>query len=190
MFKTLYKNDRTYRALGVHRPRAPDPDRVADARWFDCEGRELRNQFKTGRIFSDFGQPNSKLAQLNHYPLGAMESFVLKSDRGRAVHDADQLGMDYWVERNFNIEEDTSIQAVSPLMQRWRDELLEDNALNQLHRQAVTWRKQRFETLLREERYRALFGRLLMAGPSRAVSAQAARFMVRFAQLPADSNDG
>jgi hypothetical protein len=190
MFKTLFRNDDTYRALGVHRPRSPDPDRVAAARWFDCEGRELRDQFKTRRIFSDFGRPNCKLAQLNHYPLGAMESFVLKSDRGRAVHGADQLGMDYWIERNFNIAEDTSIQAVNPLMRTWREELLADSALNRLHHQAVTWRTRRFEALMHEEPYRALFGRLLMAGPSRMVSSQGAQFMVRFAQSPDDSSDG
>jgi hypothetical protein len=190
MFKTLFRNDNTYRALGVHRPRSPDPDRVAAARWFDCEGLELRDQFKTRRIFSDFGRPNCKLAQLNHYPLGAMESFVLKSDRGRAVHGADQLGMDYWVERNFNIAEDTSIQAVNPLMRTWREDLLADSALNRLHHQAVTWRARRFEALMHEEPYRALFGRLLMAGPSRMVSSQGAQFMIGFTQSPDDSGDG
>ena len=37
MFKTLFKNDSTYRKFGVHRPRSPNPDRIAQARWFDGE---------------------------------------------------------------------------------------------------------------------------------------------------------
>ena len=48
MFKTLFRNDGTYRKIGVHRPRDnKDADRLASYRWFDCEGRELGEAFKT-----------------------------------------------------------------------------------------------------------------------------------------------
>jgi hypothetical protein len=51
MFKTLYRNGRTYRNLGVHRPRNPNPDRLESAQWYDCEGRALDPMFRTRRIF-------------------------------------------------------------------------------------------------------------------------------------------
>ena len=51
MFKTLYRNDGTYKKLGVHRPRQPDDSRLPNARWFDGSGRELDDRFKTRRIF-------------------------------------------------------------------------------------------------------------------------------------------
>ncbi len=183
MFKTLYRNDGTYRKLGVHRPRSPDPNRVAQARWFDGEGRELDEQFKTRRIFSNYGRPNYGLVQLNHYPLGAMESYVVKADRGRAVHSDHMLDVDYWVERNFCTDTDTSIARMAPLSTPLREALHADPVLGELHRQAVLWRKSRFLELMEQEPFRALFARLLMTPPSRPVDQQTARTLMHFANL-------
>ncbi|WP_353472048.1 glycosyltransferase family 2 protein [Salipiger sp. H15] len=167
MFKTLYRNDGTYAKLGVHRPRDPDSARLESARWFDGEGRALDAQFRTRRIFSNYGRSNYALAQLNHYPLGAMESYVLKADRGRAVHSADLLGLDYWVERNFNTDEDSSISALAGPVRALREGFAADPVLAGLHAGAVRWRKARFAALMAQEPFRALMGRLLMTPPSR-----------------------
>ncbi len=180
MFKTLYRNDGTYAKPGVHRPRAPDKSRVDAARWFDGEGRELDAQFRTRRIFSNYGKSNHGLAQLNHYPLGAMESYVLKAARGRAVHSDHMLDVDYWVERNFNTHEDTSIHGLKPLSAPILQELHADPELAALHARAVAWRHDRFAELMLEEPYRALFGRLLMTPPSRPVSRDAAKVLWRY----------
>ena len=182
MFKTLYRNDGTYRKPGVHRPRDPDRDRLERARWVDGNGERLPDHFKTKRIFSDFGRDNYGLVQLNHYPLGSLESYLLKTDRGRAVHEGDRLGMDYFVERNFNTETDTSISALSSQRTAILAELKADPTLSDLHDQAVQWRKDRFNALLAEEPYRALFGRLLMAQPSQPVAPESARFLHHHAQ--------
>lgn len=189
MFKTLYRNDGTYRNLGVHRPRNPRDEKLKSSRWFDGEGRELSEAYHSKYIFSQFGRSNYKLAQLNHYPLGAMESYVVKADRGRAVHADHMLGLDYWVERNFSIEEDRSVLATSPLVKQIRAELSMDPILSQLHIAAVKWRKTRFNELLAQEPYRALFGRLLMTPPSQPLPPQAAQFLLRHAraaQLPSE----
>ncbi|MBV2360726.1 glycosyltransferase family 2 protein [Thalassococcus sp. CAU 1522] len=190
MFKTLYRNDKTYRNLGVHRPRNPHPDRIEAARWFDGEGRELEALFRERRIFSTYGRSNYALAQLNHYPLGAMESYVLKADRGRAVHGDHVLGLDYWVERNFNTDEDRSIRALDAGVASKRAELAADPVLAQLHLAAVAWRQTRFETLMAQEPFRALFGRLLMAPPSRPVSLRAARLLAHHATRARVDNEG
>lgn len=189
MFKTLYKNNGTYRKLGVHRPRNPDPAKVDVARWFDCEGRELDAQFRNRRIFSNYGRPNYGLAQLNHYPLGAMESYIVKADRGRAVHSDHTLGMDYWSERNWSVEQDTSILNM-PRAAQLRADFAADTTLAQLHRQAVTWRKTRFDTLMAQEPYRALFARLLMSPPARPVTLEAARFLAAHATRAKSNNNG
>ncbi|WP_424986129.1 glycosyltransferase family 2 protein [Microbulbifer sp. S227A] len=181
MFKTLYRNDGTYRKLGVHRPRDPDPTRLAEARWFDGEGRALDQQFKTRRLFSNYGRSNYRLVQLNHYPLGAMQSYVLKADRGRAVHSDHLLGMDYWVDRNFNTDTDDSIAQTRPLSAPLRAELLADPRLGPLHDAAVAWRHARFRKLMEQEPYRALFARLLMTPPSQPVDIAAASALRQFA---------
>ncbi|MFK7755207.1 MAG: glycosyltransferase family 2 protein [Sedimentitalea sp.] len=181
MFKTLYRNDGTYAKPGIHRPRSPDRARLDHSHWYDAHGRKLDDQFKTRRIFSNYGRPNYGLAQLNHYPLGAMESYVLKADRGRAVHGDDLLGVDYWVERNFNIETDTTIKRMRPKSDVLRAAFHDDPALAARHRDAVDWRKARFHELMEKEPFRALFARLLMTPPSRPVTRQSARMLTQFA---------
>ena len=171
MFKTLYKNNGNYTKLGIHRPRQPQSDNM---RWFDGSGRELGKAFRNKRIFSDFGQDNYGLVQLNHYPLGAMESYILKSHRGRAVHGADKLGMDYWVERNFNDEIDTTIQSTSEARNAILGELLNNNSLQVSHNKAVAWRHDCFQTLMLEEANRALFGRLLITPSTHSISREKA----------------
>ena len=181
MFKTLYRNDGSYKKLGVHRPRQPAENRMDKVQWFDGSGRVLDDQFKTRRIFSNYGQDNYRLVQLNHYPLGAMESYVLKADRGRAVHSDHMLGMDYWGERNFNTDEDQSIQSLAPERTAILSELMADPVLLKLHQKAVDWRHKRFEILMRNEPFRALFGRLQMAQPSQPLSREQALKLIRHA---------
>lgn len=183
MFKTLYRNDGTYRKPGVHRPRDPDRERLDQARWYDGHGRPLPDLFRTKRIFSNYGRDNYGLAQLNHYPLGALETYVLKADRGRAVHSDDMLGLDYFVERNFNTDEDTTITAIAPRRTAELDALKADPTLASLHDAAVAWRHARFEVLLQREPFRALYGRLLMTPPTQPLSRRAAQFLVRHANL-------
>lgn len=179
MFKTLYRNDGTYAKPGVHRPRAPDKTRLEQAHWVDGNGDPLPPLFHTKRLFSDFGRDNYGLVQLNHYPLGALESYLLKADRGRAVHSDDLLGMDYFVERNFNTDTDTTISTLGPQRAEIRTELMSDPTLGQLHQSAVTWRKERFLNLLEQDHFRALYGRLLMTPPSRVLSRQEATFLMQ-----------
>ena len=184
MFKTLYRNSGVYRKIGIHRPRnLRDDAPLDDFRWFDCVGRELMGDFKTKRVFSNYGQDNYALAQLNHYPLGAMESYILKADRGRAVHSDQLLDVDYWVERNFNTEDDTKITRYRPARDAIMAMFFEDAQLAKLHERAVQWRKDRFMELMREEPFRALFGRLMMTPPSRPVSEVTGRTLAGFATL-------
>ncbi len=168
LFKTLVRNDGSYGKLGVHRPRAPVEGRMAGQCWFDGSGRALSVAFRTGRIFSDVGQETGALVQLNHYPLGAVESFVLKRDRGRGVHADTGLDAGYWVERNFDAVEDRSILGLDS--RGLREPLHADPVLGPLHRVAVAWRHDRFRTLMQDDAWRSLYGQLLMTGPTRVLN--------------------
>ena len=190
LFKTLFRNDGSYARLGVHRPRQPDPERMAAQRWFDGSGRELPESFHRTRIFSVLGQDNYGLVQLNHYALGAMESYLLKCDRGRANREASAFDMSYWAERNFPTAKDTSIAAIAPRSAPPRDGLRADPKLARLHGAAVAWRHARFGTLMLEEPFRALFGRLLLTPPSQPLSREAALFLNGFAVRAASNAAG
>ncbi len=183
MFKTLFKRDGIYQKLGVHRPRAPDRARLAEARWFDGSGRALGGAFLTNRVFSDYGQDNYALAQLNHYALGAAQSYVLKCDRGRANRAASPFDVSYWVERNFCDVEDVSCARMTRASEPLRAQWMADEVLGGLHSTALAARQARFAALMLEEPYRALFGRVLLAGPSRVLSAEAAEMMARYGRL-------
>ncbi len=179
MFKTLFRNDGAYRKLGVHRPRNPDPDR--DPRWFDGSGRAMP---PSNRLFSDYRQDNYQMAQLNHYALGAMESYLVKCDRGRANREASAFDLGYWVERNLCDVVDRSIAALDS--SALRAAFLADPVLGPLHRQAVQWRHARFAALMADEPWRALFGRLLMTRPSRALTPPEAALIHAHSPQPND----
>ena len=183
MFKTLYRNDGTYRKLGVHRPRSPDDDKLAKARWFDGSGRPLGSEFLKQKVFSPFGRDNYALAQLNHYPLGAMESYILKRDRGRVNRTGQDTGMSYWTERNWCVDEDRSIAALAPRRDIELAVLQDDPQLRALHATAVQWRRNRFAELMREEANRGLFGRLLMTPPAQPIHAKDVQILHNFAQI-------
>ncbi len=177
LFKTLFKVDGSYTKLGVHRPRSPDATRLQNQRWFDGSGRELPPVYHKTRVISPLGTDNFQLAQLNHYALGAMQSYLVKCDRGRANRDASAFDMGYWVDRNFSVVEDSSILALAPAVQPLIEQLKSDPNLAALHLTAVDWRHARFAALMADEPWRALFGRLLLTPPSRALSADQARLI-------------
>lgn len=179
MFKTLFRNDGSYARLGVHRPRALDPARAAQARWFDGAGRRLGAAFQTQRLFTDPGQDCQTLVQLNHYALGSMQSFVVKCDRGRANRAAAAFDMGYWIERNFCAVEDRSILSLDS--RALRAELAGDAVLARLHADAVAWRRARFAELMGDDRWRDFFGQLLLAPPSRVLDARAVAQIVEHA---------
>lgn len=187
LIKTLFRNDGSYARLGVHRPRKPDPDRMAAQRWYDGAGRRLPAEFHEGRIFTPPGSAPYDLVQLNHYALGSAESYLVKADRGRANRDASTFDMSYWVDRNFCDIEDRSILALDS--SDLRAELLADPVLGALHRQAVLWRQARFAALMAEEPWRALFARLMLAPPSRPLPQAALARLMRHA-VPAAPGSG
>jgi hypothetical protein len=110
-----------------------------------------------------------------------VDSYVLKADRGRAVHSDDLLGLDYWVERNLNEEDDLSALPIWDRAQPVRDAFAADPVLANLHAQAVTWRQNRFRALMAQDRYRDLYGRLLMSGTSHPIPADAAQMLTDLA---------
>lgn len=165
MYKTLFRNTGAFR-LGVHRPKG-------EFVWFDGAGRRLDGG--PARIFSALGVVNGSLAQLNHYALGSMEGYVVKAARGRANRDASAFDLGYWIERNLNHAEDRTILSLPSA--NLRDALAADAVLGPLHRAGQVWRKERFRSLMQDEAWRSLFGCLLMAGPSRALTAAQARLV-------------
>jgi Glycosyl transferase family 2 len=171
-FKTLFRNDGAYRKLGVHRPRNPEPDRLAGQCWINGSGNAMDASFHRNGVFSPLGEDHHRIAQLNHYALGAMESYVLKCDRGRANREGMPFDMGYWIERNFSDDEDRRLidGPLSGTVAGLRAQMAADSVLASLHAGAVAWRHARFAALMLDEPVRALFGRLRLTGPSQVLT--------------------
>lgn len=182
LIKTLFRNDGTYRGLGVHRPRGPDPARLDAARWVDGSGRDLPRAYRTGRLFGDYRVDSWRLAQVNHYPLGSMEGFMVKRDRGKPNRSAQDIGLAYWVERNLCHAEDRSILGLWPETRTHLDALRADPQLARLHAAGVAWRRARFAELMRAPAHRELFECLLLTPPTRPIRPEEARMLIGWAR--------
>lgn len=184
MVKTLFRNDGSFRKLGVHRPRNRNPD--VPARWVDGSGRPLPDSFLRGRVFTDPGSAPYALAQINHYALGSFCDYLVKVNRGRANRDAAPFDLGYWADRNFCDVEDHSALPIAdraePLLRGW----LADPVLGPLHKAAQDWRQARFASLMADESWRAFYGRLRMMPPSRPLTRAEAEAIRKYGQPEAD----
>lgn len=144
-FKSLYRNDGRYDRLGVHRPRLKEG--VQNARWVDGNGGILARV--PGTVVPTVA-PRYGLAQINHYALGAIESFLVKVARGRPNHTSEAIDLAYWSDRNFNTVDDTRIHKHLDAVTSGMQDLRQDPELNQHHIDGVAWRKARIATLLQQ----------------------------------------
>lgn len=142
-FKSLYRNDTRYDRLGVHRPALKKG--AHDAVWVDGNGHAQRDV--PGTVVPTLS-PRYGLAQINHYALGSMESFLVKVARGKPNHTGAPIDLAYWSDRNFNAIEDTRILRHQKTVQSGVDALMADAEIARLHHAGVVWRKARIAALL------------------------------------------
>lgn len=185
MIKTLFRNDGSYTRLGVHRPRQPDPERLDEQVWIGGTGAPLPARYARTGLYTPPSPQQYRTHQLNHYALGAMESYIVKCGRGRANREASTFDMSYWVERNFDSVEDRAIAPAAARAAPLLAELRADRVLGPLHDAAVAWRRARFEALMRDEPFRALFGRLLLTPATRPMSPERLAIFLRHARRAA-----
>ena len=112
LFKTLHRPS-AFQKPGVHRPRARRGEAPV---WHGPDGAPLPPGFAAapGAISLYGVAAGAPLARLNHYSLRSTEEFVLKRARGLPNHMDRDIGMTYWVERNWNDVEDRGIEAMLP----------------------------------------------------------------------------
>ena len=167
-FKTLFRRDGPFRQLGVHRPKQKNAERHGQPVIFDGSGRVVPEQLaeNDGRIMN-WGQPIARdLVQLNHYSLRSAAEFMVKRSRGLPNHQDKQIDLTYWVERNFNTVEDTSIAHMRPATEAVLKELLAIPGVQATQESCRAWIRTRFAELMTQEASLKLFGRLLLAGGS------------------------
>ncbi|MDQ1848065.1 glycosyltransferase family 2 protein [Gemmobacter fulvus] len=141
--KTLFRGDivQHLSRLGVHTP-VVSPDL----------GRDIRRELPGG-VAVDMGrsklhvQADYSVAQVNHYQLRALDSFLVKSARGKVNHVNDKMEFDYWAHNDCNDEPCDLIRRYDAATAGWMADLLADRRLNTLHQRAVRWHQSKIAEL-------------------------------------------
>ncbi|WP_333712936.1 glycosyltransferase family 2 protein [Yoonia sp.] len=157
-YKSLFKADGEDVDLGVHRPKSGTADRWCDGNGQPDRAARATYQFQRGARYG--------LAQINHYALGSIESFLVKRDRGKPNHHTDPIDLAYWVERNFAAAEDRSILRHAAAVSRRVDAFHKDPTLAGLHAEGVAWRQGRIAALLADPEVFNLYTTLLQVAPT------------------------
>lgn len=140
LFKTLARPDRFAR-LGVHRPRARRSD--PPPRWLGPDGQALDDRFaRQDSRLTLYGTPRgTERVGLNHYCLRSVEEFLVKAMRGLPNHMDRPVGLDYWVERNWNTLREERILPMLEATRAAMDDLLADPAVRAAHERCMMdWR--------------------------------------------------
>jgi len=179
-FKTLFRRAGPFRQFGVHRPKQKNAERHGLPEWRDGSGQVLE-----GRLPEDdsqilyWGAPIAReLVQLNHYSLRSAADFMIKQERGLPNHQSKRIDLTYWVERNFNHVEDTSIAAMAEGTAQVMAEFLAIDGVAQAQKACRDWQRAKFAALLATPEGLKLYGRLLLANGSAALPKDTALALV------------
>lgn len=159
-FKTLFQNTGIFKKLGVHRPKGLNPQLWEAINWVNGSGAPLpRDMYRNGwRSTTDtYGYD---LVQLNHYAVRSAESFLVKRDRGRVNHVERDQGLAYWFRMNNNFEEDGSIMARLPIMEKELAALMADKEIAAAHADAVARHRAKIGELRATQNYAAFYAEL------------------------------
>ncbi|PYG27570.1 glycosyltransferase family 2 protein [Pelagimonas varians] len=138
-FKTMFKNIGAYGKISCHRPNKLKKGAEHKVKWVNGSGTDMtRDALKNG-------WRNSKktigydLIQLNHYALRSAESYLIKRQRGRALHVDRSIGLNYWIRMDWSMNRDVTIQRNLSRMQAEYNRLMTDPVLLVWHQKGVDW---------------------------------------------------
>ena len=156
-FKTMFRNLGAYGKLSCHRPNKLDEAAVSEVKWVNGAGHDmtrdaLRNGWRSSR--SNIGYD---LLQLNHYALRSADSFLIKRQRGRALHVDRSIGINYWIRMDWNDHRDLSIQRNLPRLRAEMNHLLADAELRKHHQTGLDWHRAKAEELRQRPEFRDLY---------------------------------
>lgn len=138
-FKTMTRNAGNYAKLSCHRPSKLDPAAAKRVHWVNGSGTTMPPNFHEKGWRSDFATIGYDMLQLNHYALRSAESFLVKRQRGRALHVDRSIGFHYWIRMDWSTNPDMTIKRNLARVSAERADLLQDPDLRRLHDTGVAW---------------------------------------------------
>ncbi|MBA85487.1 glycosyltransferase family 2 protein [Thalassobius sp. S69A] len=146
-FKTLFRNTGAYGKLSCHRPNKLDESAAGQVKWVNGSGQDMTQEALKNGWRSSKKSIGYDLIQLNHYALRSAESFLIKRQRGRALHVDRSIGLNYWIRMDWNDHRDLTIQRNILRLRAEYDRLMADDTLSALHRKGLAWHRAKADEL-------------------------------------------
>ncbi|MBV2360728.1 glycosyltransferase family 2 protein [Thalassococcus sp. CAU 1522] len=156
-FKSMFRNIGAYGKISCHRPNKLTEGYENKVKWVNGSGQDM-----TAEAIKN-GWRNSKksigydLIQLNHYALRSAESFLIKRQRGRALHVDRSIGLNYWIRMDWSVHRDITIKRNIPRVRAELDRLLADDTLRHWHDKGLAWHRAKADELHANPEFEELF---------------------------------
>lgn len=160
-FKTMFRNTGAYAKMSAHRPNKLNNARAGSVKWVNGSGEDITEDLLRNGWRSSKSNIGYDLVQLNHYALRSAASFLIKRQRGRALHVDRTIGINYWIRMDWSDARDITIKRNIPRLQAEVDRLLRDPALRAAHEKGRAWHAAKAEDLKAIPEFSDLFDRAL-----------------------------
>lgn len=160
-FKTLFRNIGAYGKLSCHRPNKLSDQMEGQVKWVNGSGQDMTHEAIRNGWRSSKKSIGYDLIQLNHYALRSAESFLVKRQRGRALHVDRSIGLNYWIRMDWNDHRDLTIQRNIPRVRAEYDRLMQDDRLRSLHEDGLKWHRAKADELHAMPEFQELYEQAL-----------------------------
>jgi hypothetical protein len=140
-FKTMFKNIGAYEKISCHRPNKLDDAFTDRVKWVNGSGKDMTKEVAKNGWRSSKKSIGYDLLQLNHYALRSAESFLIKRQRGRALHVDRSIGINYWIRMDWSDFRDITIKRNVPRLRAEYDRLMQDDVLRRWHKTGLDWHR-------------------------------------------------
>ena len=160
-FKTMFKNIGAYEKISCHRPNKLKPGKTDQVRWVNGSGKDMTAEVAKNGWRSSKKTIGYDLLQLNHYALRSAESFLIKRQRGRALHVDRSIGINYWIRMDWSDFRDITIKRNLPRLRAEYDRLRSDDILRGWHEKGVAWHRAKADELHQNPEFQDLYDQAL-----------------------------
>jgi hypothetical protein len=160
-FKSMFKNIGAYSKISCHRPNKLNDAFAGRVKWVNGSGKDITGDVARNGWRSSRKNIGYDLLQLNHYALRSAESFLIKRQRGRALHVDRSIGINYWIRMDWSDFRDITIKRNVPRVRAEYDRLMQDDILRGWHEKGLAWHKAKAAELHEMPEFRDLYQQAL-----------------------------
>jgi len=160
-YKTMTRNIGAYAKISCHRPNKLHERFESRVKWVNGSGQDMTRDAINNGWRSSKSNVGYDLLQLNHYALRSADSFLIKRQRGRALHVDRSIGINYWIRMDWNDTRDVTIKRNLPRARAEYDRLMQDDALRALHDAGFKWHQAKAAELHGKDEFSDLYAQAL-----------------------------